>query len=281
MNLEARGITVQYPGAVRAALEDVSFQVPRGTLCAVLGPNGSGKSTLTRALLGALPLAAGEALLDDRPVGDWGRRELARSVGAVPQSEPLPFPITARELVAMGRYAHLGPLQGERPTDREAVQAALERCDVAGLANRMVQTLSGGELQRVRIARALAQQPRALILDEPTASLDIRHEMAILELLRGSAECGITVLLVTHHLDLAARYAHRILLLDQGRLVASGTPAEVLTPDTVETVYRWPVAVLPDETTGSPRVVPLRPKESSEPAPPGDTRKTDNLGAGS
>lgn len=258
MKLEARHLSVRYPGAARAALDDVSFQVPGGTLFAVLGPNGSGKSTLTRALLGALPLTRGEAIVDGRPVTSWRRRELARAVGAVPQSEPLPFPITARELVAMGRYAHLGPLEGETSRDRDAVEAALGRCDVTGLADRLVQTLSGGELQRVRIARALAQQPRALILDEPTASLDIRHEMGIMELLRGSAECGITVLLVTHHLDLAARYADRILLLDHGRLVAAGTPEEVLTPDTVEAVYRWPVAVRRDEITGSPRVVPLR-----------------------
>lgn len=264
MNLEARNLVVRYPGAARPALDDVSFQVPGGTVLAVLGPNGSGKSTLTRALLGALPLGGGEAILDGRPVGAWSRRELARAVGAVPQSEPLPFPITARELVGMGRYAHLGPLQGETPADREAVQAALDRCDVLDLADRLVQTLSGGELQRVRIARALAQQPRALILDEPTASLDIRHEMAILELLRGSAECGITVLLVTHHLDLAARYADRILLLDRGRLVAAGAPEDVLTPSTIEDVYRWPVAVRPDDITGSPRVVPLRPRRDAQ-----------------
>lgn len=262
MRIEARGLRVRYPGAAAAALDDISFQVPAGTLFAVLGPNGSGKSTLTRALLGGVPLLAGEALLDGRPLGEWRRRELARAVGAVSQSEPLPFPMTARELVAMGRYAHLGPLQGETARDRDAVDAALERCDVSGLAGRLVQTLSGGELQRVRIARALAQEPRALILDEPTASLDIRHEMAILELLRGSAECGITVLLVTHHLDLAGRYADRILLLNRGRIAAAGPPEDVLTPSIIESVYRWPVDVRPDGVTGSPRVVPLRPSGS-------------------
>ncbi|MDT8341771.1 MAG: ABC transporter ATP-binding protein [Longimicrobiales bacterium] len=257
MRLEAREVTVRYPGAPDPALDRVSVQVAEGALCAVLGPNGSGKSTLTRALLGAVPLAGGEALLDGRPVAEWSRRALARAVGVVPQSEPLPFPLSVRELVSMGRYAHLGPLARERARDREAVEAALSRCDVAHLAERTVQTLSGGELQRVRIARALAQEPRALILDEPTAALDIRHEMAILELLAGSAQCGITILLVTHHLDLAARYAHRLLLLDRGRLAATGTPAEVLTPETVTAVYRWPVAVRTDELTGSPRVVPL------------------------
>jgi iron complex transport system ATP-binding protein len=262
MRLDATDVRVRYAGAPRPALDGVSCSVPSGTLFAVLGPNGSGKSTLLRALLGAVPLESGGVCLDEKPVEDWSRRELARWVGAVPQSEPLPFPITARDLVAMGRYAHLGPLQGERASDREAVEAALERCDVTELSDRLVQTLSGGELQRVRIARALAQQPRALLLDEPTASLDIRHEMGILELLRGSAECGITVLLVTHHLDLAARYADRILLLDRGRLAAEGPPREVLTPENVESVYRWPVAVEDDPRTGSPRVVPLRSQEA-------------------
>ena len=189
---------------------------------------------------------------------DWNRRELARSVGAVSQSEPLPFPMTVRELVSMGRYAHLGPLESEGPRDREAVEAALERCDVTELADRLVQTLSGGELQRVRIARALAQQPRALVLDEPTASLDIRHEMGILELLRGSAECGITISTFFQG-RLAGRYADRILLLNRGRVAAEGTPDQVLNPETVKEVYGWPVAVERDGLTGSPRVVPLRP----------------------
>lgn len=257
MRMAFEGVTVRYPGAGREALDRVSFTVPQGQLYAVLGPNGSGKSTLTRALLGAVPIQGGQISIGDRSLASWDRRELARTVGAVPQSEPMPFPMTSRELVSMGRYAHLGPLQGEGQRDREAIRDALERCDAVELADRAVQTLSGGELQRVRIARALAQQPHTLVLDEPTASLDIRHEMAILELLRGSAECGITVLLVTHHLDLAARYADRILLLDRGRVAAEGTPEEVLTPGTVERVYRWPVAVERDELTGSPRVIPL------------------------
>lgn len=265
MRIDAAGLRVRYPRSSRTALDGISFQVPTGTLFAVLGPNGSGKSTLVRALLGAVPLTAGEIRLDGRPAGDWARRDVARAIGAVPQSEPLPFPMTCRELVSMGRYAHLGPLESEGRRDREAVQAALDRCDVTDLADRLVQTLSGGELQRVRIARALAQQPRALLLDEPTASLDVRHEMAILELLRGSAECGITVLLITHHLDLAGRYADRILLLDRGGVAAEGSPREVLTPRTIQAVYRWPVAVEDDALTGSPRVVPLRLRAGEDP----------------
>ncbi len=267
MKIEVRNLTVRYPGAAAPALQDVSLTVPPGTLFAVLGPNGSGKSTLARTILGAVPPGGGDILLDGASLGTWNRRAMARAVGAVAQSEPLPFPMTARELVAMGRYAHLGPLASEGHADREAIQAALERCDVQDLAGRRVQTLSGGELQRVRIARALAQQPRALVLDEPTSSLDVRHEMAIMELLHGSAECGITVVLITHHLDLASRFADRILLLSEGRVAAEGPPAEVLDPEVLGRVYRWPVVVEVDGLTGSPRVVPLRP--SGPPDAPG------------
>ena len=258
MRIEVRELTLTHPGAARPALAGVSFRVEPGSLFAVLGPNGSGKSTLTRAMLGAHRADAGEVLLDGRRLADWKRRELATVVGAVAQSEPLPFPMTVRELVGMGRYAHLGPLQAPSHRDREAVDGALVRCDVLDLGDRRVQTLSGGELQRVRIARALAQQPRALILDEPTASLDIRHEMAIMELLHGSAECGITIVLVTHHLDLASRFAQRMLLLDRGRVAAEGAPREVMRAEVLTQVYGWPVVVEDDRVTGSPRVVPRR-----------------------
>lgn len=256
MKFDARGVGVRYAGAPGPALTDVDMTVEGGTFHAVLGPNGSGKSTLMRALLGAIPVDRGEVLLDDLPLSRWRRRDLARRVGAVPQSESIPFPVTARELVSMGRYPHLGALEPEGRDDRDAVERALLECEVEHLASRNVQTLSGGELQRVRIARALAQEPRALVLDEPTASLDIRHEMAILELLRTSADRGRTVILVTHHLDLAARYADRILLLDCGHVAAEGTPDEVYREEVLERVYRWPVQVLRDAADGAPRVVP-------------------------
>jgi iron complex transport system ATP-binding protein len=256
MKLEARGITVHYPGALHPALEGVSFQVEPGTLHAVLGPNGSGKSTLMRALLGTTRRQGGEALIGDRLVESWDRRALARAVGVVTQQEPSAFPIQVRELVAMGRYPHLGALAPEGPRDRAVVMEALERCDVARFADREVGTLSGGEHQRVRIARALAQEPSALVLDEPTASLDIRHEMEILRLLRAAADGGMAVLLITHHLDLAARFADQVLLLGCGRVAAQGTPEEVFRAETLEAVYGWPVEVRLDEVTGTPRVVP-------------------------
>lgn len=258
MRFTTQDLVVRYPGHGRAALDRVTMDVPDGSLYAVLGPNGSGKSTLLKALLGVLPSSAGAARIDGREVASWSRRDLARAVGVVSQAETISFPLTVRELVAMGRYPWLGPLGTEGERDRLAVARALEHCDVADLGARDVTTLSGGELQRVRIARALAQEPRALVLDEPTASLDIRHEMAILELLRSFGNQGMTVLVVTHGLDLAARFADRMLLLADGRVSAEGPPAEVMRSSVLEAVYRWPLSVSADPATGSPRVTPLR-----------------------
>jgi len=270
MKISATELQLTYPGASRPALAGVSTEIASGSFQAVIGPNGSGKSTLMKALLGILPLQSGTVLLGDRALPEWSRREMALRIGAVSQTEPLPFPLTVKELVGMGRYARLGPLQSEGAEDRAAVMDALERCDAAALADRRVQTLSGGELQRVRIARALAQQPEALLLDEPTASLDVRHEMGILELLRGAADCGITVVWITHHLDQAARFADRLLLLDEGHVRADGPPDEVMNEETLRRVYGWPIAVRPDPLTGTPRITALgdahgRSRHSSHP----------------
>lgn len=252
----AHGLRFRYPGAARPAVDDVSFEVPAGSLYAVLGPNSAGKSTLLRLLLGLERPSAGTVEYRGRPVAEWERRALAREVGVVPQSEEIAFPLAVRELVAMGRYPHLGPWRGEGPEDRRAVEGALARCDVAHLAERPLSTLSGGERQRARVARALAQEPRTLVLDEPTASLDIRHEMGIFRLLRELADGGTTVLLVTHNLNLAARFADRLLLLDDGRPAASGSPGAVLTPGIVGRVYGWPVDVHALAGEGAPQVVP-------------------------
>lgn len=258
MRMSAVAVRVRYRSQARAALDGVTMAVPDGQLYAVLGPNGSGKSTLMKALMGVVPVEGGHVMLDDRPLSEWGRRDLAREVGVVPQAETFAFPLTVRELVAMGRYPHLGALGLESASDRRAVARALEQCDAVELEGRDVTTLSGGELQRVRIARALAQEPRALVLDEPTASLDVRHEMAILELLRSWADEGMTVVVVTHGLELAARFADRMLLLSRGAVAAEGPPGEVLTEETLAAVYRWPIAVAPDPLTGAQRVTPLR-----------------------
>jgi len=257
MRIEADGLEVRY-GSGRPALDGVSMGAAEGSLFAVLGPNGSGKSTLMRALLGVTPLVSGTARLGGRPIGEWRRGELARAVGAVAQTESIAFPLTVRELVGMGRYPYIGALSSQRDADRIAVNRALEACDVADLSDRDVTTLSGGEFQRTRIARALAQEPGALVLDEPTASLDIRHQMAILELLRRSADDGMTVVLITHSLDLAGQFSDRVLLLDEGRVAAEGPPVDVLREDVLSDVYGWPISVVPDPDTGAPRVAPMR-----------------------
>jgi iron complex transport system ATP-binding protein len=178
-------------------------------------------------------------------------------VGVVSQREDNLFPQRVRETVLLGRYPHLSLFGGVREADRAAVERALVACDVVELADRWLWTLSGGEYQRVRLARALAQQPKLLVLDEPTASLDLRHEMELFELVRALVDArGLAALMITHHVNLAARFADRVLLLAEGRAVARGAPADVLTRDTVERVFAWPVAIEPFE--GRPQMIPLR-----------------------
>ncbi|HUH13040.1 MAG TPA: ABC transporter ATP-binding protein, partial [Longimicrobiales bacterium] len=270
---EASGLTLHYPGAAAPALAEVSLTARAGRFTAVLGPNSSGKSTLLRVLLGVLAPDAGEARYRGRPVPAWDRRALAREVGVVPQSEEIAFPLSVRELARMGRYPHLGLWRAEGARDRAAVDRALARADVLPLADRLLYTLSGGERQRARIARALAQEPRALVLDEPTASLDIRHEMGIFRLLRELADDGVTVLAVTHNLNLAARFADHLVLLQRGRAVAAGRAAAVLREDTVSRVYGWPVDVVDlrsgGRDDGAPQVIPrTAPPATNEPDTP-------------
>lgn len=260
MTVRAERVTVRYPGRPSPAVQDVDLELSPGALVGLVGPNGSGKTTLLRALLGTLPLSAGTVTILGRPVGEWRPRDLARQVAVVAQREEALFPLTVEETVALGRYAHLGPLAAPGERDRQVVAEAMARADVAEFAGRRTDTLSGGEWQRVRVARALAQEPRVLVLDEPTASLDVRHEMEVFELVRRLAGEGIATLLITHHLNLAARYADRLLLLRQGRVAAEGPPATVLRPEIVADVFAWRVAV----TTwcdGAPQVVPLKPGE--------------------
>ena len=260
MILEARDLTVRYGGQPHPALDGVTVAVAARQLVAVVGPNGSGKTTLMRALLGVLRPERGEACIKGRSVTEWSARELARVVGVVTQREEHTFPLKVGESVMLGRYARLGPMAAERAEDATAVESAMQRCDIASFRERRVDSLSGGEWQRVRVARALAQEPEALVLDEPTAALDVRHEMEVFELIRQLIDGGLAGLIITHHLNLAARYADRMILLDAGRVAGEGTPGQVLQREVLAAVFGWPIAV----TTwcdGSPQVVPLRPGE--------------------
>lgn len=260
MILEAAGLQVRYPGASGPSLQGVALRLEPGQLTAVVGPNGSGKTTLLRAVLGLVPLETGSVRLDGRPLAEWHRREVASAVAAMPQrEEPAPL-LSAEAAVLLGRYPRLGALTPVSTADRAAVRRAMERCDTWSLRGRMVDTLSGGEWQRVRLARALAQEPRLLLLDEPTASLDVRHEMELLELVSELVASGLGGLMITHELNLAARYADQVIVLDRGRTVASGRPAEVITPAVLGPVFEWPLATTP-WAPGIPQVTPLRPGE--------------------
>jgi iron complex transport system ATP-binding protein len=251
-------LVVSYPGAARNAVDGVSFVAAAGALTALAGPNGSGKSSIVRALLGRAHVVTGSVAIANSDVRALSLPELARRVAVVPQREESAFPIQVREYVALGRYPHLGLWRAATKADDSAVSDALEQAGVAELVGRDTDALSGGEWQRVRIARALAQKAPALVLDEPTTFLDVAHEMAIFELLSSLSRSGLAVLLVSHQLNLVARFADTIVLLNEGRIARSGAPTDVMKADLLESIYGWPVVVTRDPAIGAPVLVPLR-----------------------
>jgi iron complex transport system ATP-binding protein len=251
-------VAVHYPRRERPALDGVSLAAPRHALTAVVGPNGSGKSTLVRALVGRVALSRGAIRVDDALVTAGARRALATQVAVVTQREEPAFPLGVREYVALGRYPHLGLWRGRTRADMEAVDAAIAATETSALEHRLITELSGGEWQRVRLARALAQGGDAIVLDEPTTFLDVAHEMSMFELLSRLAQNGHAVLLVSHQLNLVARFADRIVLLHEGRVAANGSPADVMQGAVLERVYDWPLVVTRDPAVGAPALVPLR-----------------------
>jgi iron complex transport system ATP-binding protein len=243
----------------------VTLEAPAGRITAVAGPNGSGKSTLVRALVGQQPLAAGEIRVGGERLGDVDRAEVARRVAVVTQREEPGFRLPVPEYVALGRYPHLGAWRAPGAEDRRAVDRAIALANVEGLGSRTVDALSGGEWQRVRLARALAQGGGAIVLDEPTTFLDIAHEMGVFELLSRLAHRErLAVLLVSHQLNLVARFADHMVLLHRGAVAAAGTPDAVMRADVLEEVYEWPLVVARDPAVGAPALIPLR-----RPARPG------------
>ena len=256
--IEFKDLVVSYPGARTNAVDGVSFASPRGRLTALAGPNGSGKSSIVKALLRRADVPRGIAEINGRDVRTLSYAELAQSVAVVPQREETAFPIQVREYVALGRYPHLGLWRSPSRDDDLAVTDALFQAGVGDLAERDTDALSGGEWQRVRIARALAQKAPVIVLDEPTTFLDVAHEMAIFELLSSLARSGLAVLLVSHQLNLVARFADTIVLLDRGKVAVSGAPVEVMRADRLEAIYEWPVVITRDPAVGAPALVPLR-----------------------
>ncbi len=253
--IEVCDLAYVYPGRA-SALDGVSFSCARGTITGIVGPNGSGKTTLIKNLAGMFKPARGCAAVEGRRVDTIPPRERACTIAYVPQETHIPFPFTAFEVVLMGRAPHLKALSFETAADVAEARAAMEATDTERFASRCIQELSGGERQRVVLARALAQRPRAMLLDEPTSSLDIAHQVSFYSLLaERCAREGLTVVTTMHDLNIAARYCHRIVLLDDGSVASIGAPAEVFTEDNLQRVFGVALSVGACGSTGIPLIV--------------------------
>jgi iron complex transport system ATP-binding protein len=266
--LRFESISVTYAGQRKPALDGVSLDATAGRITAVVGPNGSGKSTLVRALLRRVVPSVGRVFVGDDELNTIDPRAFSRRVAVVSQREEPTMALGVREFVGLGRYAHRRAFGGMTAGDTEAVDRALLRTGADETDGRRTDQLSGGEWQRVRIARALAQEAPVLVLDEPTTFLDIGHEMAVFELLDSLARDGCTVLLVSHQLNLVARFASHIVLLHEGKVAAAGTVDTVMQGATLEHVYQWPLVVTRDPAIGAPALLPLRARRPARsPAP--------------
>ncbi len=254
MLLEVEGVSFSY--GEREVLRDVNFALEEGEVLGLVGPNGSGKTTLLRILCGVLRPKSGRVLLCGRDLRRFSRREVAKLVGVVPQNPLLPPAFTGLELVLLGRSPHIGLFGAERPEDVAAALEAMKATGTLEFAGRRIGELSGGERQKLCVARALSQEPKILLLDEPTAHLDINHEIEILELVRRLAEeKKLGVVMAIHDLSLASLYCTRLLLLHRGRIFRSGSSREVIRPEILHEVYGVEVEVIPHPTAGVPVVI--------------------------
>ena len=254
--LDAEHLTLGY--GELTVVDDLSLVVPPGRITAIVGANACGKSTLLRSMSRLLKPRSGQVVLDGREVHRTPARQLARTLGLLPQSPVAPEGITVADLVGRGRHPHQGLLSRWSSDDDRAVAEALEATETTALADRSVDELSGGQRQRVWIAMALAQQTDVLLLDEPTTFLDVSHQVEVLDLLTDlNRRRGTTIVMVLHDLNLAARYADHLVALAAGRVHAAGTPGEVLTEDCVRAVFGLDSRVVADPTTGAPMMLPL------------------------
>ena len=253
--LSVRDLWAGYPD--RPVLRGVDLEVASGEVVALVGPNGCGKTTLMRAITGVIRPERGELRLVGDDAASLSTRERARRVAVVPQAAPLPAGFSALEQVLLGRTPYIGPFASEGPGDLAAARQAMQSVDCWSLAERPIEELSGGERQRVVLARALAQEPKVLLLDEPTAHLDLKHQMHTFQLAASLGhQLGLAVLVAAHDLTLASLFADRIAIMEQGRITQVGPPEEVLRPELIERVYGAPVVVLRHPTTGRPVVLP-------------------------
>ena len=268
VKIEMQNVWLRY--GRKPVLKDLTLQAIPGEMVGLIGPNGSGKSTVIKALSRVISPYAGKILLDDKEVFQIPRRDLARLLGVVPQMPLLPSTFTAFEIVLMGRNPHLGLFQYEGPQEMAITWRAMERTATHTLAERRISELSGGEIQCLLIARVLAQETKAILLDEPTANLDIGRQVEILDLIKNLClENNLTVLAALHDLNLASQYCNRLLLINDGRLHAEGTPAEVITARNIKEVYGAEGCVYTHPLNNLPAVL-LNPGNNKS-AKPGDT----------
>ena len=247
--ISAQDLTYEIEGSM--LLDGVDLHADRGQFVGLIGPNGAGKSTLLRTISGILRYRRGAVRLDGVDLKSLSTKDVAAALALVPQIAPYTYGFTSIELVLMGRYPHLGRFQIEGREDERIARDAMRLTETEQFADRTLDTLSGGERQRVFVARALAQQPRILLMDEPTANLDILHQLKVLDLVRQLVADGLTAVAAIHDLNVAARYCDKLVLLNRGRVLAVGSPEEVLTPETIESAFDVHSAVYRDPITGS------------------------------
>ena len=255
--IDAQGLTCT--AETHPLIDNVDLCADKGQFVGLIGPNGAGKSTLLRTLARILQRTEGTVRLGGRDLDALSAREVAAFLALVPQATPYTQGFHAFELVLMGRYPHLGPFAVEGAADTSAAMAAMSQTETGAFADRTLETLSGGERQRVFLARAVAQRSRVLLLDEPTANLDILHQLKILDLVRRLVDEGLTAVAAIHDLNLAARYCDRLVVLSRGRVLAEGEPSAVLLPEVLAAAFGIRARVYSDPVTGSPVVSPIGP----------------------
>ena len=265
-NPSVDALDISYSVDAKKLLDSVNLRAGRGQFLGLIGPNGAGKSTLLRALSGMLRSHEGEVRLEGVDASSLSSKEIARMLALVPQVAPETHGFTSLEVVLMGRYPHMGRFQIEGRADERIAMEAMQLTETEEFADRTLDTLSGGERQRVFVSRAFAQEPRVLLLDEPTANLDILHQLRVLNLIRGSINGGLTAIAAIHDLSMAARYCDRLALLSHGRVVAEGTPEEVLTPERVEAAYGVRAAIYRDPITDALAISLIAPADAQSPS---------------
>ena len=253
---------LSYSVEAQALLDGVRLHAGQGQFVGLIGPNGAGKSTLLRALSGMLRQQSGAVRLEGADLRSLSSRDVAAALALVPQIAPYTHGFTSFELVLMGRYPHLGRFAIEGRSDNRIAREAMRQTDTERFADRTLDTLSGGERQRIFVSRALAQQPRILLLDEPTSNLDVYHQLKVLDLVRQLVDDGLTAVAAIHDLHMAARYCDRLVLLSEGRVLAEGTPEEVLTPEAIESAFGVRCAVYREPVTGSLALSLIGPADS-------------------